>query len=131
MILFKRQMALMASLLDEAAEMLRQVPEDVAEKLQIRFWLPDELEGCAIMLRDYTPEFCGLQPIETAPKDGTYVLVACPSGYTTTPLRFHAARYHTGLLTDSWVTDSNDCVSEFGEEPIYWAPLPTPPGDQK
>lgn len=42
----------MASLLEEAAGILRALPEDIAEKLQVRYWLPDELEGSALMLRD-------------------------------------------------------------------------------
>ena len=50
------QYKLIASLLDEAAAHLREMmftPE--AEKLQIRHFLPDELEGSAIMLRDEIP----------------------------------------------------------------------------
>lgn len=43
---------IMAELLEEAAGVLRALPEDVAARLKVRHWLPDELEGSAIMLRD-------------------------------------------------------------------------------
>lgn len=49
----------MAKLLEEAADNLRQVPEDVAERLQIRHYLPDELEGSAGMLREHFQEKLG------------------------------------------------------------------------
>lgn len=44
----------MASLMDEVAKILRQLPDSELERLQVREWLPDELEGSAIMLRDKT-----------------------------------------------------------------------------
>jgi len=47
---------IMASLLDEAADILRRLPEDVAERLQVRHWLPDELDGSSLMLRDCAAE---------------------------------------------------------------------------
>lgn len=43
----------MAELLEEAAGNLRLMPEAAAEEIEQRHFLPDELEGCAIMLRDY------------------------------------------------------------------------------
>lgn len=46
------QLRIMASLLTEAAGALREMPEDVAERIQLREWLPDELEGSALMLQD-------------------------------------------------------------------------------
>ena len=49
----------MAKLLEEAANSLRSVPEDVAERLQIRHYLPDELEGSAGMLREHFQEKLG------------------------------------------------------------------------
>lgn len=42
-----------ASILEEAAENLRGMMDtQKAEELQVREWLPDELEGSALMLRD-------------------------------------------------------------------------------
>ncbi|NIP54123.1 MAG: hypothetical protein GWN00_01495 [Aliifodinibius sp.] len=66
-----------------------------------------------------------LQPIETAPKDGTYILVAGDSGYTTTPLRFEACRYDAEYRPKSpWITHSNDCFEDGGNLPKWWMPLP-------
>ena len=48
-----RELDKMANLLDEAAENLRGLMNTIeAEKLQVRVWSPDELEGCAILLRN-------------------------------------------------------------------------------
>lgn len=47
----------MASLMDEAAGNLRGLMDTArAEELQVREWLPDELEGSAGMLRDHFAE---------------------------------------------------------------------------
>lgn len=40
----------LAEVLKEAAIVLRNIPLDVAEDLQIREFLPDELEGIALMI---------------------------------------------------------------------------------
>lgn len=52
----KNDLTTMASLLDEAAAILQQLPEDLAERLQVRHFLPDELIGSALMLRDQANE---------------------------------------------------------------------------
>lgn len=44
---------LMAQILEEASRILHALPEPVAEKLQVRCFLPDELDGSAGMLRDH------------------------------------------------------------------------------
>jgi hypothetical protein len=65
------------------------------------------------------------QPISTAPKDGTYVLVAGDSGYITTPLRVEVCRYDAEYRPRSpWVNHANDCFEEGGEPPTLWMPLP-------
>lgn len=63
------------------------------------------------------------QPIETAPKDGTRVLVHVPPyGPFTAHNRFHSFleardRWHVaGLLNDA--------------QPTHWQPLPAPPADE-
>lgn len=65
------------------------------------------------------------QPIETAPKDGTYLLLAGNSGYITTPLRVEVGRYDAEYRPHSpWVTHSNDPFTDGGDPPLYWMPLP-------
>lgn len=69
-----------------------------------------------------------LQPIETAPKDGRYILLAGPSGYHTTPLRFEACRYNDKYRPHNpWVNHANDAFSDGGAAPTHWMPLPTLP----
>lgn len=69
-----------------------------------------------------------LQPIETAPKDGRFILLAAPSGYVTTPFRFAAARWYPEYRPLSpWQTHSNDSFLDDGEPPTHWMPLPEPP----
>lgn len=64
----------------------------------------------------------GWQPIETAPKDGTPVLVHAPGGCTQWKL-------HTTLWICRW---DGRWVEAGGEEyttcePTHWMPLPPPP----
>jgi len=58
----------------------------------------------------------GWQPIETAPKDGTIIIAA---------YQYHPVRpaYWNG---ECWMTFG--CITEGGEEPYHWQPLPAPPG---
>ena len=46
------QLKSLAGVLDEAAAVIRQLPESEHERLQIRHYLCDELEGSALMARD-------------------------------------------------------------------------------
>lgn len=63
------------------------------------------------------------QKIETAPKDGTYILLLCPSGYTTTPHRIMVGCWIEGYR-DDWIDHANDRVTDGGESPTHWLPLP-------
>ena len=66
------------------------------------------------------------QPISTAPRDGTYILLAGSSGYGTTPLRVAVCRYaSTFRPLNPWVNHANDAFSDGGEAPTHWMPLPT------
>jgi len=76
---------------------------------------------------NWTPpeEIPKLRPIETAPKDGRYILLFADSGYTTTPFRCQVCRWYPEYRPrDPWVTHSNDCFSDGGTEPTHWMPLP-------
>lgn len=66
-----------------------------------------------------------LRPIETAPKDGTFILLFGDSGYVTTPLRCAVCRYYPEYRPLSpWQTHSNDSFEDGGGPPLYWLPLP-------
>lgn len=63
------------------------------------------------------------QPIETAPRDGSFILLAGPSGYGSTPLRVAVCRYN-GEYFDPWRDHANDGWLDGGETPTHWLPLP-------
>ena len=66
-----------------------------------------------------------LQPISKAPKDGTYILLAGPSGYSTTPFRFEACRYDDKYRPlQPWVNHANDSFEDGGEPATHWCHLP-------
>ena len=65
-------------------------------------------------------------PIESAPKD-VFVLVACPSGYSTTPLVFTTAIMHSDYKVGRWIDHANDDLTDWGMQPTHWMPLPQPP----
>lgn len=65
-----------------------------------------------------------LQPISTAPRD-QFILVACPSGYTTTPTVFTTAIRHSDYKVGRWVDHANDDLADGGLVPTHWMPLPT------
>ena len=80
-----------------------------------------DMEGQRNALR----EAIKLQSIATAPRDGTYVLLFGPSGYTTTPLRCEVCRYDAEYRPrQPWVNHSNDSFLDGGEAPTHWMPLP-------
>lgn len=68
------------------------------------------------------------QPIATAPKDGRYILLAGPSGYSGTPLRVEVCRWYPEYRPfQPWVTHSNDSFLDGGEAPTHWMSLPPVP----
>lgn len=68
------------------------------------------------------------KPIETAPKDGTFIILAGPSGYSSTPLRVEVARYYPEYRPrNPWQTHSNDAFTDGGDAPTHWMPLPPAP----
>lgn len=63
------------------------------------------------------------QPIETAPKDGTNILVFTPKGKARAGV---VCGIHCGWWTtlfDEWTTSDGDCEMD----PTHWMPLPEPP----
>ena len=61
----------------------------------------------------------GWKPINTAPKD-KFVLLACPSGHTTTPWVFTTGILHSNYKVGRWVDHANDDLSDWGMSPIFW-----------
>jgi hypothetical protein len=60
----------------------------------------------------------GWQPIETAPRDGTWVLGLGDSGVSSPRWRYHLMRWVGGR----WRTEQNDDFTDDGPEPLYWRP---------
>jgi hypothetical protein len=68
----------------------------------------------------------GWRPLTTAPHDGTYVLLAGPSGYIGTPLRVEVCKYDAEFRPrQPWVNYAGDSFTEGGSEPTLWMPLPS------
>lgn len=75
-----------------------------------------------------------LQPISTAPRDGTYILLFGPSGYMGTPLRAEVGRWRKfedgpnrlGEL-GRWGTHAADDFRDGGDAPEWWMPRPQTP----
>jgi len=65
----------------------------------------------------------GWQPIETAPKDGTDVLLAGTGTYDVTVGSFYKATKGPSVCDGWYYQDGSSRI-----EPTHWMPLPPPPG---
>lgn len=66
-----------------------------------------------------------IRAMDTAPLNGSYVILVGDSGCTTTPFRFAACRYDKEYRPHQpWVDHANDSFLDEGGEPIGWLPLP-------
>lgn len=67
------------------------------------------------------------QPIETAPRDGTYIILAGPSGYVTTPLRCEVCKFDFEFRPrQPWINHAGDSFLDGGGPPTCWMALPPP-----
>ncbi len=60
---------------------------------------------------------------DVLPKDRVFVLVKCPSGYSTIPEVITTARLDLSYR-DSWIDWSNDRLTERGLVPTHWCDFP-------
>lgn len=63
----------------------------------------------------------GWQPIETAPKDGTEILMVQADGY------LQVGEWAAWMQTPCWVIIDSQAGGVIEAEPTHWMPLPTPP----
>jgi len=65
------------------------------------------------------------QPIETAPKDGTEVLLFFPTGFWRDDRKIAIGFWGIG---DDWFEGEADArsMTDFGDHPTLWMPLPEP-----
>ena len=66
-----------------------------------------------------------VQPISTAPKDGSFIIIFGPSGYTSVPVRCEVCRWEGDRRYHNWRTYAGDAFTDSGEEPTHWMPIPT------
>jgi len=68
-----------------------------------------------------------LKPMDTAPTDGSYLILFAESGYNSTPLRCQVCRYDKNYRPlYPWQTYDNESFLESEEEqPVGWLPLPS------
>jgi hypothetical protein len=68
-----------------------------------------------------------LQPIETAKKDGSWMMLFGPSGYRSTPpLRVHICQWQSAPTVPDggyWRTIDSQWFTADGPEATHWAPL--------
>ncbi len=66
-----------------------------------------------------------LNSMDTAPKDGTYIILFGESGYSTTPYRCEVCKYDAAYRPlQPWVTFSNDSFLDGGGKIVGWLPHP-------
>ena len=67
----------------------------------------------------------GWQPIETAPKDGTYILLACASVFLTAPPVVESCKYDPRYFPlYPWVDYAGLSFCYHNNDALYWMPLP-------
>lgn len=64
------------------------------------------------------------QPIETAPKDGTWILGFLKRKVLEDQIQCYCWNAH-GSDDDLWVNASD--TNDFDEQPTHWMPIPAPP----
>lgn len=97
-----------------------------ARRMADKLWLDDDhylVE--AIAAYDAAEKDDGWRPIETAPRDGTYILLCFQPPFTDT----HSPGVSVGCWADSgkWWLTSIWAATTPHKQPTHWRPLPPPP----
>jgi len=58
------------------------------------------------------------------PPDKIFVLVLCPSNYSTIKNVIVTARQWKDFRGERWIDEGNDMLSDYGLVPAYWAHMP-------
>lgn len=64
---------------------------------------------------------------DSLPPDQQFVLLACPSGYITTPWVYVTGRVYLAYRGRRFIDEGNDDLLDRGLRPTHWRKLPTPP----
>lgn len=85
------------------------------------YWRNTRALDAEYLLRKHTE----WQPIETAPKNGSWVLLRAPSGYTGRPYMVAVAHYEKDREPHTpWQMSETGTFEEYGCTPTHWMPLP-------
>ena len=108
----------------EQAGVLERELRDIAGREKAEY-KRQALAQSACLLRDLSAQ-AGWRPIATAPKDGTFVIVAGPSGYTSTEMRAEVCQFGSNDARNQgyWRNHAHDWFTDGGDEPTDWMPLP-------
>ena len=94
--------------------------------------LPKPERGCGHALGAHsggTDPVTDWQPIDTAPRDGTQVLLYVPQDTDDEMPSFIAQGwYESGIFDRRWYEAAGECVCD--PQPTHWMPLPAPPEQQ-
>lgn len=81
----------------------------------VRYLESPENRGC----------YMSWKSIDTAPRDGRWVLLRGESGYASRPYRVHVGRWDAGYRPRSpWQTSEGRSFTDDGGEPTHWMELP-------
>lgn len=67
----------------------------------------------------------GMKPMPDAPKDGTYILLFAPSGYSSVEWRCEVCKFDSEYRPlQPWINHAGDSFTDGGDGPIGWLPMP-------
>jgi len=109
---------------------IKELEAQLADKEGQRAWLQNELDAALRRIDGLNAQHEGWQPIETAPKDGTVVLLLSPEGEDEghwEEVRYCVLGSPQGAFGAGWVDSTNNLPIYAEFEPTHWMPLPAAP----